>query len=128
MKCSRAEDGKENMKSEILDSGERREFETGAVRDMQEGKGRFDLIPWNVIMRLAKHFEKGALKYGENNWKKGISANSYIDSAFRHMSKYTDGWDDEDHLIAAIWNLVCLAWTEEKKQEALQTQLRKDDF
>lgn len=29
----------------ILDSGERREFESGAVRDIQEGKGRCDLIP-----------------------------------------------------------------------------------
>lgn len=29
----------------IKDSGERREFETGAVRDMAEGKGRFDLMP-----------------------------------------------------------------------------------
>ena len=26
----------------IKDSGERRKFETGAVRDMAEGKGRFD--------------------------------------------------------------------------------------
>ena len=31
--------------SEILDSGERTEFQTGAVRDMHEGKGRFDLLP-----------------------------------------------------------------------------------
>lgn len=30
---------------EILDSGNRREFETGAVRDMAEGKGRMDLLP-----------------------------------------------------------------------------------
>lgn len=30
---------------EILDSGNRREFETGAVRDMAEGKGRLDLLP-----------------------------------------------------------------------------------
>lgn len=29
----------------ILDSGERREFGTGAVRDIQEGKGRCDLLP-----------------------------------------------------------------------------------
>ena len=33
----------------ILDSGERREFETGAVRDIQEGKGRCDLMPLWVI-------------------------------------------------------------------------------
>ena len=29
----------------IKDSGERRTFSTGAVRDMQEGKGRCDLMP-----------------------------------------------------------------------------------
>lgn len=113
--------------AEILDSGDRREFPSGAVRDMAEGKGRFDLIPWNVIMRLAKHFEKGAKKYEENNWK-GIPAWSFVDSAFRHLSKYTEGWDDEDHLIAAIWNLVCLAWTEEKKPELMLPQRKDDDF
>lgn len=29
----------------IKDSGERREFDSGAVRDVQEGKGRCDLLP-----------------------------------------------------------------------------------
>lgn len=29
----------------IKDSGERRTFDTGAVRDMAEGKGRFDIMP-----------------------------------------------------------------------------------
>ena len=33
----------------ILDSGTRREFETGAVRDIQEGKGRCDLLPFDVV-------------------------------------------------------------------------------
>ena len=33
----------------ILDSGERREFETGAVRDIQEGKGRCDLLPLDIV-------------------------------------------------------------------------------
>lgn len=33
----------------IKDSGERREFETGAVRDIQEGKGRCDLLPLDAI-------------------------------------------------------------------------------
>ena len=35
--------------AQILDSGERREFSTGAVRDIQEGKGRCDLMPLDVI-------------------------------------------------------------------------------
>ncbi len=33
----------------IKDSGERREFHTGAVRDIQEGKGRCDLMPLDVV-------------------------------------------------------------------------------
>lgn len=34
---------------EIKDSGARREFETGAVRDIQEGKGRCDLMPIGTV-------------------------------------------------------------------------------
>ena len=34
---------------QIKDSGERREFESGAVRDICEGKGRCDLLPLDVI-------------------------------------------------------------------------------
>lgn len=33
----------------IKDSGERREFETGAVRDIAEGKGRCDLMPLDIV-------------------------------------------------------------------------------
>ena len=47
---------------EIKDSGERTEFTSGAVRDMHDGKGRFDLLPMCVLTRLAKHYERGALK------------------------------------------------------------------
>ena len=36
----------------ILDSGARREFGTGAVRDIQEGKGRCDLLPLDVVSVL----------------------------------------------------------------------------
>lgn len=36
----------------IKDSGERRKFETGAVRDIQEGKGRCDLLPLQEVSLL----------------------------------------------------------------------------
>ena len=39
----------------ILDSGERREFATGAVRDMAEGKGRFDLVPLDALIPLIRN-------------------------------------------------------------------------
>ena len=36
----------------ILDSGDRTQFDTGAVRDMQQGKGRCDLLPLDVIAKI----------------------------------------------------------------------------
>lgn len=37
----------------LKDSGKRREFETGAVRDISEGKGRCDLLPLKIIGEIA---------------------------------------------------------------------------
>lgn len=158
--------------SEIIDSGERRQFSTGAVRDCSSGKGRCDLLPldaivpmfgeetiirafayfentgdtkflyealntiskyyaddygaagdegrYEMLLCLAKHFEKGLEKYGEfgeRNWEKGIPCHSFVDSAIRHYLKFRHGYDDEDHLIAFIWNTVCLLWTLDHKPE-----------
>jgi hypothetical protein len=36
----------------ILDSVTRREFDSGAVRDIQEGKGRCDLMPLDVVAKI----------------------------------------------------------------------------
>lgn len=41
----------------ILDSGNRTEFATGAVRDMREGKGRMDLMPLGVVEELLDNDE-----------------------------------------------------------------------
>ena len=90
---------------EIKDSGQRSEFPTGFVRDMQEGKGRFDLLPWGAIWELAKHCENGAEKYGERNIDKGAPQHTLINSAIRHLAKYLMGWNDENHLRAAFWNV-----------------------
>lgn len=185
----------------LKDSGDRREFDTGAVRDMAEGKGRMDLIPWNIALKIreymyshyripcsedivttlldrfsciewclnddtreileenfenaaaywimfryyyndinmlanaticdniglssetmtriwatamldvAKHFEDGARKYSDNNWRKGIPVWCYFDSASRHLMKTILGWNDEPHDRAVLWNLMCGAWT-----------------
>lgn len=92
----------------ILDSGERTEFQTGAVRDMHLGKGRMDLLPWNAIIEVSKHCENGAVKYGEHNVDHGIPFHSLADSGARHLAKFMIGMDDEPHLVAACWNLLWL--------------------
>ena len=114
--------------SVLQDSGERTDFGTGAVRDMHEGKGRCDLLPPRALLRLARHFENGAKKYGERNWELGIPCHSFADSAHRHYLRYMNGETDEDHLMAAIWNLMCLAETEEKRPEMMDipSRMKKD--
>lgn len=94
------------MSVTIKDSGDRTQFATGAVRDMHEGKGRMDLLPLSAIIELSKHCENGARKYGEHNVDKGIPQHSLCDSAMRHMVKYMRGDNDEDHLVAAAWNIM----------------------
>lgn len=110
---------------QILDSGKRREFETGAVRDMQEGKGRFDLLPWAAIMEVAKHCENGSKKYGEHNADGyGIPTHSFADSALRHMAKYLDGWTDENHIVAAAWNVLMLIEMQINHKNCVDTPFR----
>lgn len=105
------------VRAPIKDSGERREFETGAVRDMAAGKGRMDLLPWAAIIEVSKHCENGAKKYGEHNVDKGIPVHSFVDSAFRHLAKHVDGQTDEPHLIAAAWNILYAIQMEIKNPE-----------
>lgn len=102
----------------IKDTGNRTPMgDTGFVRDAREGKGRMDLLPWSAIMELSKHCEAGALKYGERNVDLGCPQHSLIDSCLRHVAKYLEGWNDENHLLAAFWNL---AWAVQ------QETVRKD--
>lgn len=88
-------------------------FETGAVRDTG-GKGRMDLLPMCALIRISKHMEDALTHYPERNWERGLPMHSMLDSAMRHLVKYMDGQDDEDHLCAATTNLLMAMWTEEK--------------
>lgn len=234
--------------AELKDSGNRREFETGAVRDMQEGKGRMDLVPWGIALRIretmsdlfytrhygyevtngkyqavsayqcigpiveyaewmdkelndveaicenhpnpvnrlqeientfvkmaaafimfqqmtpdpmngqngfnhqsfgfddngavdtllndewanamlevAKHYEDGARKYSENNWRKGIDPKIYFDSAMRHFMKWVNRWKDEPHDRAFIWNCMCGAWEAQQERHKIACNAAKTE-
>lgn len=116
----------EYRKNRIKDSGERTTFSTGAVRDMHAGKGRMDLLPWAAIIEVSKHCENGAKKYGEHNVDRGIPTHSLLDSAMRHATKYLDGQDDEDHLLAAAWNLLWAVEMRCKNPECVDTPWSKE--
>lgn len=109
----------------IKDSGERRSFDTGAVRDMAAGKGDMVSLPNAAILRLSKHYEAGATKYGRWNYLKGLPVSSFMDSALRHLFKYLDGWDDEDHLAAAAFNVLGAMEMEAKHKELIDIPNRE---
>lgn len=234
--------------AELKDSGNRREFETGAVRDMQEGKGRMDLVPWGIalsiretmgdlfyarhygyeaingkyqavnayqcigpiveyaewmdkelndvetvcenhpnpvnrlqeientfvkmaatfimfpqvtpdpmncqngfnrqsfsfddngavttllndewasaMLEVAKHYEDGAHKYSENNWRKGMDPKIYFDSAMRHFMKWCRRMTDEPHNRAFIWNCMCGAWEAQQERHKIACDAAKTE-
>lgn len=92
---------------EIKDSGERTVHDSGAQRDMKEGKGRMDLLPMRALIELSKLLEQGAIKYGDRNWEKGIPLSSFLDSGQRHIANFMIGRTDEPHLVQAAWNILC---------------------
>jgi len=98
----------------VKDSGKRRDFGTGSVRDVRTGKGRFDLLPTRAIELLAMLFEAGADKYGSRNWELGQPLSVYIDSGIRHAFKHLGGARDERHDVAALWNFACLLETQSR--------------
>jgi hypothetical protein len=94
-------------------NGTRDGFSGGAVRDAQTGKPRFDLIPPGPLERLADLYARGAEKYDEHNWTKGMPTSRILASLFRHLERYRAGDRTEDHLAAVAWNTFAIMHFEE---------------
>lgn len=119
----------ELKKSPIKDSGKRLELKSGAVRDIQTGKGRFDLLPWDIITKLAIHYEHGASKYSSRNWEKGMEYSVLFNSCMRHIIKAFMGLTDEDHVSAAIFNIAALGFFKNRgRDEELDDLKNKDNL
>jgi len=158
---------------QLKDSGERTVFDSGAQREIVEGKGRCDLLPLDIVgdifdfhkhavleidvigsilehidwfvktgdvnhiyqvihtfcetnyegslatlfIEASIHYQDGANKYAENNWKQGIPLHSFIDSGVRHYLKWMRNDNDEPHDRAFVWNMLGLLWTFKYKPE-----------
>lgn len=96
----------------VNNGGEQTEFDTGARRDTQKGKTRYDLIHPLLLERLADHLAKGAAYYGEGNWEKGIPISNCYASMFRHMMAWRNGEREEDHLAAIVFNVMAIMFVE----------------
>lgn len=111
------------------DSGERAEFASGMVRDVERGKPRFDLllplgIPYReqLLTRFADLMARGAEKYNPRNWEQADSTDELArakSSAFRHFIQWMAGERDEDHAAAVMFGLMAA--------EAISWKLRQSE-
>lgn len=97
------------------DNGEVRRYEGGGVRDSNKGKPRYDLIPSVALKRMAELYRKGAEHYGEHNWEKGITRDSFVESAWRHWMAYLLGETNEDHLASLVFNVFGIMYLQDKE-------------
>ena len=100
------------MSHTIKDSGKRRQYETGAQRDRGDIKPRPDLIHPYFNFRFGLHLAKGAIKYDEYNWYKGMPLSDWYASLKRHIEDVGMGLNDEDHLSAIAFNVMGYMITE----------------
>jgi hypothetical protein len=90
------------------DSGVKRIFSTGSMRDSVEGKPLMELLPLDLLMRVSEWYTLGAKKYGDNNWRRGQPISQCVGSLLRHLTKYCMGMRDEDHLSAIVFNALSI--------------------
>jgi len=94
-----------------LDSGQRQEYANGFVRDTQDGKPRYDLIPLVPLRRVADLYARGAEKYGDRNWEQATGEEAmarFKASLLRHVFQLLAGDNDEDHGAAVVFNTFAL--------------------
>lgn len=75
-------------------------------------KPRWELVP-PEITALVDLFTRGAKKYGDRNWEKGMSWGRIFGALMRHAWRWMSGeeYDTETgahHMIAVAWNAIVL--------------------
>ena len=107
----------------VKDSGERKKFDSGMVRDTVAGK-----VDWwrvfigPILERLAIHVTKGAVKYpdvkpGVPNWTLASGPEElqrFRESACRHFVQWLHGDMDEDHAAAVVFNINGAEYVKDK--------------
>lgn len=82
------------------------------------GKTRWDLLPFETVETIAEILTFGATKYGADNWQKVPDAKQRYQAAFmRHYVAYLKGEKKDaesgiNPLFHAFCNLMFLVWLE----------------
>jgi len=112
-------------KYKTKDSGQREQYNSGMVRDTQQGKPGFHFLltdqPYEdqLLTRWAALMSRGAEKYGNRNWQKAESKEElerFKASAFRHFIQWFCGENDEDHAAAVLFNINAAEYVKHKRE------------
>lgn len=76
-----------------------------------EGKLRWDLLPFTELEDVVQVLEFGAKKYSAHNWRKGMPVHKVFNSTLRHLFAWWRGEDIDPesglpHLAHAICNIL----------------------
>jgi len=111
-KSSITETDKEALLTEILDLVMRLRITSFSEMWMLDNLivNCFDLVGKNyldTLYDLGIHYGEGATKYGANNFMLGQKLSHITGSFLRHLTKYMQGWKDEDpHERGMLWNVI----------------------
>lgn len=101
------------------------EFEPLPEKDLKkdQGKLRYDLVPFDALDDVVRVYMMGAEKYQERSWERGIRYSRVFAALLRHLFAWWHG-DDRDtesglpHLAHVAWNaLALLTYTKRGQHE-----------
>lgn len=83
-------------------------------KKFDDGKLRYDLLPYDIIDELVADLTYGAKKYAPDNWKQ-VPKWKYKAALGRHFSEYMKGHhhDKESglpHLVMVMCNAMFIRW------------------
>jgi hypothetical protein len=80
----------------------------GHIQSRMSGYGSSDQrhYPYHALRRLATTCDEGAKKYAEENWLHGFKVKGLLNHGIRHMAKWTNGDNSEDHLGHSMWSFM----------------------
>lgn len=78
---------------------------------------RYDLISPYMLESLARTFAEGSVKYGDENWRKGLKFSNLINHAMNHLVQYMTGKGEDIDLDHAFWNIGAMIEFREMHRE-----------
>ena len=101
---------------------------TSKGEKFDQGKPRWDLLPWDQVEDIVKVLTMGAKKYSDDNWQEVPDAKRrYFAAALRHLTAWkrgelTDPESGLPHLAHAACSLLFLGWFDANVAEKITAE------